>query len=150
MVVDDDQRMLHATARIVTAWGYRCETFTDARSALQVCEYAAPALLIVDIYMPELDGFEVIKRMRRIAPATRIIAVSGDVVRGHYTNVLDMCRVLGADAILQKPIAPDQLRVALGRLIGGPDRGDSDGVAVEPELRPEPQRVDDRVSDDRA
>ena len=120
MVVDDDQRMLHATARLVTAWGCRCETFVDARSALQICEEAAPALLIVDIYMPELDGFEVIKRMRRIAPSTRILAVSGDAVREHHTDALDMCRVLGADAILQKPIAPDQLRAVLERLIGGP------------------------------
>ncbi len=152
MVVDDDQRMLHAIARMVTAWGYRCETFTDARTALQICEDTAPALLIVDIYMPELDGFEVIKRMRQIAPSTRIVAVSGDVVRGHHTNVLDMCRVLGADAILQKPIAPDRLEATLERLIGGPDRGDSDGVAVasSPQRVEEPQQVDDSQSEDRA
>ncbi|MFB1486383.1 MULTISPECIES: EAL domain-containing protein [unclassified Thiocapsa] len=152
MVVDDDQRMLHATARLVTDWGYRCEIFADARTALQVCEVAAPRLLIVDIYMPQLDGFEMIKRMRRIAPATRILAVSGDVIRGHQTNVLDMCRALGADAVLQKPIAPDQLRAVLERLIGGPDRGDSDGVAVasSPQRVEEPQQVDDPQSEGRA
>ncbi|RKT46127.1 EAL domain-containing protein [Thiocapsa rosea] len=146
MVVDDDQRMLHATARLVMDWGYRCETFADARTALQICEDAAPRLLIVDIYMPHLDGFEMIKRMRRIAPATLILAVSVDVIRGHQTNVLDMCRALGADAILQKPIAPDQLRAVLERLIGGPAGGDSDGVAV----ASSPQRVEEPQSDDRA
>ncbi|WP_213458384.1 EAL domain-containing protein [Thiocapsa sp.] len=150
MVVDDDQRMLHAIARMVTAWGYRCETFTDARTALQICEDTAPALLIVDIYMPELDGFEVIKRMRQIAPSTRIVAVSGDVVRGHHTNVLDMCRVLGADAILQKPIAPERLEATLERLIGGPDQSESGGAPVASVRSPGPQRVEDPQSDDRA
>lgn len=150
MVVDDDQRMLHATARLVTAWGYRCETFTDARTALQVSETAAPQLLIVDIYMPELDGFEVIKRMRRITPSTRILAVSGDVVRGHHTNVLDMCRVLGSDAVLQKPIAPDRLRAAVERLIGGPSPIESSGATVESECPPEPQPVKEPQSTDRA
>ncbi|EGV16805.1 EAL domain-containing protein [Thiocapsa marina] len=150
MVVDDDQRMLHAIARMVTAWGYRCETFTDARTALQVCEETAPAVLIVDIYMPELDGFEVIKRMRQIAPSTRIIAVSGDVVRGHHTNVLDMCRVLGADAILQKPIAPERLEATLERLIGGPDQSASGGAPVASGRSPGPRRVEDPQSDDRA
>jgi EAL domain-containing protein (putative c-di-GMP-specific phosphodiesterase class I)/FixJ family two-component response regulator len=122
MVVDDDQRMLHATARLATSWGYPCDTYMHARAALEASEDAAPALLIVDIYMPQLDGFEVIKRMRQIAPSTRILAVSGEMVRGQHTDVLEICRALGADAVLEKPIPPERLRASLERLIGPPEK----------------------------
>ncbi len=47
-----------------------------------------PDVLLVDIYMPDVDDFEVIARMRMIAPGIRIIAISGDIVRGHPTHVL--------------------------------------------------------------
>ncbi|WP_296806069.1 EAL domain-containing protein [Thiocapsa sp.] len=150
MVVDDDPRVLQATARLITAWGYRCETFTDARTALQVCEEAAPDLLILDTFMPELDGFEVIKRMRTIAPSSRILSVSGDALRGYHTNVLEMCRALGADAVLQKPIAPERLRATLERLIGGPEQGDSGVAAVVSERPPDTRRVEDPQGDDPA
>jgi CheY-like chemotaxis protein len=122
MVVDDDQRMLHATARLATSWGYPCNTYLDARAALEASEEAPPALLIVDIYMPQLDGFEVIKRMRQVAPSTRILAVSGEMVRGQHTDVLEICRALGADAVLEKPISPERLRATLERLIGPPGK----------------------------
>ena len=51
--------------------------------------------MIVDIYMPELDGLEVIQRMRQIAPATRILAVSGDVIRGSAHERPRDVRILG-------------------------------------------------------
>ncbi len=120
LIVDDDPRMLQATSRQVASWGYRCETYSDPRAALRACAASPPTLMILDVYMPELDGIEVIKRMQQIAPATRLLAVSGDVIRTHHTNVLQMCRFLGADAVLQKPIAAERLKAALGRLIGGP------------------------------
>ena len=116
VLIDDDPRLLAATARLIAAWGYRCETFTDGRAALTAMAADPPALLLVDIYMPELDGFEVIARMRLIAPGTRIIAISGDIVRGHPTHVLAVSEQLGVDATIQKPLRPEQLRTLLGQL----------------------------------
>jgi EAL domain-containing protein (putative c-di-GMP-specific phosphodiesterase class I)/DNA-binding response OmpR family regulator len=145
LVVDDDERLLQATSRLASSWGYRCETYSDARAALRVCEASPPALMIVDIYMPELDGIEVIQRMRQIAPATRILAVSGDVVQGQPTHVLEMCQFLGADAVLQKPIAPERLRATLERLIGGPMQDDPVPTRVEMPTAP----MDARASDTR-
>jgi EAL domain-containing protein (putative c-di-GMP-specific phosphodiesterase class I)/DNA-binding response OmpR family regulator len=122
MVIDDDPRMLHATARLLSAWGYRCDAYTDARAALVAAQQAPPALVVMDIYMPDLDGFELLKRFRKIAPDARLLAVSGDFVRGYPTNVLKMSRAMGADAVLQKPIGPERLRPIIQRLIGPPGR----------------------------
>jgi len=57
-----------------------------------------PDLLLVDLDMPRLDGFQVIARARRLAPAMRIVAMSGDVILGMPTHVLSMSAHLGADA----------------------------------------------------
>jgi CheY-like chemotaxis protein len=115
VLIDDDPRLLQATARLIGTWGYRCETFIDGRAALSAMTQDPPALLLVDIYMPDLDGFEVIARMRQITLATRIIAISGDIVRGHPTNALAVSERLGADATIQKPFRPEQLRNLLDR-----------------------------------
>ncbi|NCC30109.1 MAG: response regulator [Gammaproteobacteria bacterium] len=122
MVIDDDRLLLRATARLATSWGYRCETYSEPRRALLAAEESAPDLLIVDIDMSDLDGLEVIKQMRMIAGATRILAVGEDVGCGQRTNVLDMSRVIGADAVLEKPIAAGRLRATVKRLIGPEDR----------------------------
>ena len=121
VLIDDDPRLLQATARLIGAWGYRCETFIEGRTALVAMAQDPPALLLVDIYMPDLDGFEVIARMRRTAPGTRIIAISGDIVRGHPTNALAVSEQLGADATIQKPFRPEQLRALLGHWCSAQD-----------------------------
>ena len=116
VLIDDDPRLLAATARLIGTWGYRCEAYTDGRAALAAMAADPPAVLLVDIFMPDLDGFEVIARMHLIAPGTRIIAISGDIVRGHPTHVLAVSAQLGADATIQKPFRPEPLRALLAQL----------------------------------
>jgi DNA-binding response OmpR family regulator len=122
MVVDDDLLLLRATWRLAISWGYQCETYSEPRRALLAAEERAPDLVIVDIYMPDIDGFEVIKRMRAMAGTTRILAVSGDAGCRQRTHVLDMSRAMGADAVLEKPIAAGLLRATVKRLVGPADR----------------------------
>ncbi|MCG6940614.1 MAG: response regulator [Thiohalocapsa sp.] len=119
-VVDDDPRLLQAALRLLPRWGFRCDAYSDAQSALAAIERDPPDLLIVDIFMPDMDGFQVIARARRLAPRMRIIAVSGDVIRGEATNVLAMSAELGADATLHKPIRPEALHANLIALLRPP------------------------------
>ncbi|WP_295884052.1 response regulator [uncultured Thiohalocapsa sp.] len=119
-VLDDDPRLLRASLLLLPRWGFRCETYTHARDALAAIQRNPPDLLIVDIYMPDLDGFEVIARARQLAPSMPILAVSGDIIQGEATNVLAMGAALGADATLHKPFRPEALRASLEALVGVP------------------------------
>jgi DNA-binding response OmpR family regulator len=117
MVIDDDPLLLRATARLAISWGYRCETYSEPRLALLAAAESAPDLVIVDIDMPDLDGSEVIERMRMIAAATRILAVGGDGGGRPRSRMPDLSRVMGLDAVIEKPIAAWRLRATLKRLI---------------------------------
>lgn len=120
IVIDDEPRMLHSVARLAKLWGYDCQTFQDARLGLAAIESEPPDLVIVDVYMPQIDGLQVIDAVKRIAPRTRIIAVSGEMIQDEHTDVLEMCRRRGADATLRKPIGPERLRTTILGLIGAP------------------------------
>jgi CheY-like chemotaxis protein len=117
LVLDDDPRLLQASLRLLPRWGYRCEAYTDARAALAAIAREPPDLLLVDIYMPDLDGFQVIARARRLAPRMHIVAMSGDVILGMPMHVLSMSTDLGAEAALHKPIDPRQLHMTLAGLL---------------------------------
>jgi CheY-like chemotaxis protein len=116
-VIDDDPRLLNAALRLLPKWGLQCVAYSDPRAALQAIETDPPDLAIIDIYMPELDGFQVMSRLRKSRPGTPIIAVSGDVLRGEPTNVLRMSSHLGADATIPKPVEPEHLRAEIERLL---------------------------------
>jgi CheY-like chemotaxis protein len=116
-VVDDDPRVLRSIGRLLSAWGIDCRTFGDGRSALAAMRTDRPEMLLVDMFMPEMDGFEVMAETRRISPDTRIVATSGDMVEGHPTHVLEASECLGVVATIAKPIDPEHLRTLIGQVL---------------------------------
>jgi DNA-binding response OmpR family regulator len=116
-IIDDDPHVLHAVACLIETWGPRCDNYTDGRTALAAIAQAPPDLVVVDIYMPDLDGFEVISRLRHISPATPIISMSGDSLRGQTTHALTMSSMLGLVGTMQKPFPPERLRALIARAL---------------------------------
>ena len=74
-----------------------------------------PDIVVIDLSMPEMDGFEAIPVLVREAPRTGIIAISGLGGKGMRDTVLG----LGADRYLEKESAPDQLTVVVRELAWG-------------------------------
>jgi DNA-binding NarL/FixJ family response regulator len=72
----------------------------------------APDIVIVDILMPNKDGYQTIVEIKEILPDARIIAISGggDI---DPKVILDISSIIGADRILSKPFIPDDLRSAV-------------------------------------
>ena len=93
----------------------------DGKRALEMIERENFDLVILDMIMPEMEGSELLRRIRTLRPRTRIIAMSGGGRRGPAA-FLAVARKLGADEVLEKPFTRTALRHAILRLLGSSHR----------------------------
>ena len=78
-LLDDDASILKATRRLLDSAGWNnVETFTDPNAFLQRAAMDPPGLAVIDMLMPEINGLEVQKRLRRLSPSTRVIVLTGN------------------------------------------------------------------------
>jgi two-component system KDP operon response regulator KdpE len=104
LVVDDEPRILRFVRTELESDGYRVLVASSGRQAIELHDSERPALVILDLIMPEVDGFEVLRRIR-VSARTPVIVLTArasdvDKIRG-----LD----LGADDYLTKPFNPEEL-----------------------------------------
>ncbi len=95
LFIENDELLREAIARLLTHTGYEVVEAQHGRAALNLMRRQPADLVITEIIMPEMDGFETIHFLRRKFPAIKIIAISGDgrIPAGHY---LEIARKLGA------------------------------------------------------
>lgn len=104
MVVDDEKRLVSLVESYLKQAGYRVVTAFDGREALAAAGRELPDLIILDIMMPEMDGYEFIESYRR-EHATPIILLTARVEEQEQVIGLD----LGADDYITKPFRPREL-----------------------------------------
>lgn len=104
LVADDDPQLLRLITRNLQLEGYEVLAASDGQQALTQIEQQTPALVLLDVMMPKLDGFSVTQRVRNFSSVPIIIVTARgqdqDKIRG-----LD----LGADDYLTKPFSIDEL-----------------------------------------
>jgi CheY-like chemotaxis protein len=125
LVIDDDQAVRAAVKAVLDLAGHETVLATDGRDGLDAVESGHFDLLIVDIFMPGMDGIETIMRVQRLRPGLPIIVMSGMSARsasGSLPDFLAMATKLGAVRSLQKPFRPRDLLGAIDACIGLPDR----------------------------
>lgn len=118
LVVDDDLELLRLIAFALRQAGYLIVEAQDGPSALATFESERPDLVILDVNMPRLNGFEVLKRIRAGGAVTPVMMLTVRATEEDQVQGLD----LGADDYLTKPFSPRSLlaRVrALLRRAGG-------------------------------
>lgn len=115
VVVDDDEMQLAFVTQVLEHEGYVVRAFSEASRALEHCAREAPALLISDVLMPEMGGFELQTRYLARFPdrTTPFVFLSSLSDSGTVTRGLDA----GADDFLQKPVDAQILRAKVRALL---------------------------------
>jgi CheY-like chemotaxis protein len=112
LIVEDDLDTLHAMRKILEPLGYAVSVAGGGRDALRLLNQETVDLVITDILMPDMDGFELIAALHQSFPATRVVAMSGGKNLSPDTYLL-IARGFGVDGVLQKPITRDELVMAI-------------------------------------
>ncbi len=113
LVVDDDARMLQSVKELLNVHGYSCLTADGGRAALNLMAQKKVDLMLLDLYMPDVDGHQVMKEMKTRFPATDMIVVSGKTSFDNATQALRN----GAQDFLRKPYLPDELIKAIKNIL---------------------------------
>ncbi len=114
LVVDDEENIRHTLRGVLADEGFEVLEAPDGRRALELLRHVAPRLAIVDVWMPEMDGIELVERMRNQAPGVPIIVISG---HGTIETAVRVIR-LGAFDFLEKPFPLEALLSVVGRALG--------------------------------
>ena len=115
LLVDDDRQVVRYLKKALEENGYAVTATTSGKQALAYIEERMPDLLILDLNMPEPDGFDVLKSKRSRFPHLRILVISGYL----HGALLEAAKIFGAIATLEKPVTAEALvgkvREVLGR-----------------------------------
>jgi CheY-like chemotaxis protein len=115
LLVDDDRQVLRYLKTALEEGGYEVTATTSGKQAIAFIKERMPDLLILDLHMPEPDGFDLLKTERSKFPYLRILVISGYL----HGALLEAARIFGAIATLEKPVSPEALigkvREVLGR-----------------------------------
>jgi DNA-binding response OmpR family regulator len=105
LLVDDEPSILQLAQMYLEREGFRVKTASDGEAALEAVRVLCPALVVLDVMLPKLDGFEVCKRLRqRDDPAAILMLTARDE---DIDKILGL--ELGADDYLTKPFNPREL-----------------------------------------
>jgi len=107
LVVDDDLDMASFLGKIITNEGLAVEMVHDGRTALAAIAAAAPDLVLLDVMLPGMNGFEVCRRLKSDPLTALIPVVLVTALEDHASRVRGI--EAGADDFLRKPVEPEEL-----------------------------------------
>lgn len=111
LIVEDDAVFRERLVRALCDRGLHAEGAQEGHDALQRAREESPELAVVDLRMPDMSGLEVVRELKAIDPATRVVVLTG---YGSIATALDAVR-LGATHYLTKPADVDEILRAFER-----------------------------------
>ena len=116
LIVDDDPVFRAIVSELLSPW-FTCVEADDGDTALAYLDSAEVALVVTDILMPRLDGFELIRAVRARRPGVPIIAVSGGSAGLEADMLLETASSMGVDAVTTKPLQPSPFLALVNRVL---------------------------------
>ena len=125
LVVDDDAKIVRLVRTYLERAGYRVVEASDGRAALSAVALEMPALVVLDIMLPEVDGIAVLKAVRRTDRTPVIILSARGLVDDRITGL-----AAGADDYLPKPFSPAELVLRVQRILERTDGSAGGGAGA--------------------
>ena len=114
LLVDDDRQVVRFMKKSLEESGYDVTATSSGKAAIRLIHDRLPDLLILDLNMPEPDGFDILKIERTQFPYLRILVISG-YLKG---ALLEAASLVGAVATIQKPFPPEVLLLKVREVLG--------------------------------
>ncbi len=125
LVVDDEERIRSSLRGILSDEGFRVVDTSEAPAVIDLIHRESPALVLLDVWMPEIDGIELLRRIKAEQPEVPVIMISG------HANIQSAVAAtkLGAADFIQKPFSVSGLLTSISRAL---DEGSSSPAAAKP------------------
>ncbi len=110
LVVDDESLMRETLSMVLRNAGFRVTSCASSKEALLADQ--GHRVAIVDVFMPDMDGIELLCALRERHPLIGLVAISGGGLLPGFDVLVD-CLLLGANCALEKPFTPKELMSAI-------------------------------------
>ena len=117
LIIDDDLSIQQLFKQFLSGEDHNVLSASNGKEGLRLMKQQKPDLIITDIMMPEMDGLEVVREIRKTYPGLPVIAISGGM-RGLPINFLPHAKKIGVCQVFEKPISLTTLREAVNELLG--------------------------------
>lgn len=118
LVVHVDPQVRGRLRNLLEAKGHQVAEACDGYEALAYLTRADPALVVLDLFLPKVDGFEIISYLRSNASLIKILAIPGDSIPGF--DACEIARLLGAGDTLPQPFNTDLFLHRVDSLLAQP------------------------------
>ena len=113
LIVDDEETMSGYIKTYLVKRGYEVVAAFTGKDALDACPKENPDVILLDLGLPDMDGREVLKKMKATSPQYKIIVISAYKDEGTRNEIMQ----LGADHFLGKPFAPPDLYELIKKIL---------------------------------
>ncbi len=122
-VIDDEFETLAFMEQVIGEAGHRAETFTDGNEAIEKMQATPPDMVFLDLQMPKINGFQVLKAIRQVPrfdgiPVVLLSAVSAVTGSQYCPETLEARYGVRPDAFVPKPVLPDAVNEQLKVFVG--------------------------------
>ena len=113
LVVDDEPSIVQSLSGLLSDEGYKVSTAVDGYEALKVVDSDSPDLVLLDIWMPGMDGIETLKEIKKYHPHTQVIIITG---HGNVETAVKATK-LGAFDLIEKPLSIDKIILTINNAL---------------------------------
>jgi PAS domain S-box-containing protein len=113
LVIDDEKRIREACCSVLTEEGFTVDTAADGSKGLELIHKGHFDIVLLDLMMPNLSGFDVLSKIKTLRPDTVVIVITGYATLEHSIEAMKK----GAFDFIPKPFSPEQLRVLVAKAL---------------------------------